>query len=86
MIQVPEGLALWKLLQLPGKGPLGLLYRLSQGIKGLMTKIIAILPQGISNIIPKIVKQNLATTQISLSTTLIPFTDIIKTVIIVFIC
>ena len=78
--QVPEGLALWKLLQLPGSGPLGILYRFSQAVKGLVTKILSLLPSNILNFIPVGLKNRLLPTQISLSTTLIPFTEIVRMV------
>jgi hypothetical protein len=72
--QVPEGLGLWKLLQLPGKGPLGIMYRISQAIKTIVSKLIEIfripLPQGIKN--------HLMTTQNSLSKTNIPFSEIVR--------
>lgn len=37
--QVPEGLALWELLQLPPKGPMGIAYQLSQLMLGLLSKL-----------------------------------------------
>ncbi|CAJ1326779.1 unnamed protein product [Effrenium voratum] len=39
--QQPEGLALWKLLQLPPKGPLSLAYLASQGLQGLLSRLSA---------------------------------------------
>jgi hypothetical protein len=52
----------------------------NQALKGLTSKIISLLPKAVSNIIPATVKKHLLTTQISLSTTLIPFTEIVRMV------
>ena len=51
-----------------------------QALKGLTSKIISLLPKAVSNIIPATVKKHLLTTQISLSTTLTPFTEIVRMV------
>ena len=40
----PEGLALWKLLQLPPKGPLSFLYLATQGVAGLAARFLDFLP------------------------------------------
>ena len=40
----PEGLALWKLLQLPPKGPASFLYLASQGVAGLVSRFLDWLP------------------------------------------
>lgn len=63
--QVPEGLALWKLLQIPNKlpAPLKLIYLLTNFVGGVFSKIF----KGIS-----------PPTQILLSQTLTPFTQICK--------
>lgn len=61
--QVQEGLALWKLLQLPPKGPLALLFQISQLMKGLLFKFLPIVGQPI---------------QLLLSTTLVPFSEIVR--------
>ncbi|CAE7847375.1 kmo [Symbiodinium microadriaticum] len=42
----PEGLALWKLLQLPPKGPASVLYLASQGVAGLLSRLLDWLPVG----------------------------------------
>lgn len=52
----------------------------NQALKGLSSKIISLLPKAVSNIIPATVKKHLMTTQISLSTTLTPFTEIVRMV------
>lgn len=64
--QVPEGLALWKLLQIPNKlpGPLRFIYLLTNFLGGLLSKVFK------GWISPP--------TQILLSQTLTPFTDICR--------
>jgi hypothetical protein len=61
--QVPEGLALWKLLQLPPKGLLAPIYGVLQLLQGLLSKFF-----------PFVGKP----TQILLSQTLTPFSEIVK--------
>lgn len=64
-IQVPEGLALWSLLQLPPKGVLKPFYLLNQLVKGILSKfIIWVTPP----------------TQLLLSQTLTPFSIIAQKV------
>lgn len=61
--QVQEGLALWKLLQLPPKGPLAPLYQIVQVLKAIFGNIF---PFGGRPI------------QTLLSTTLTPFSEIVR--------
>lgn len=66
--QVPEGLALWQLLQLPPKGPMGMIYQLLQVSLTFLSRIRWLrrwLPQA---------------TQTSLSQTLTPFSEIVRKV------
>ena len=62
--QQPEGEALWKLLQLPPRGPLGIIYQVDQLLRALLSKILPWF-------IPK-------PTQNALSQTLTPFTKIVQ--------
>lgn len=62
--QQPEGTALWKLLQLPPKGPLGIVYQLDQILRGVFSKLLPFL-------IPKPMQN-------ALSQSLTPFTTIVK--------
>jgi 2-polyprenyl-6-methoxyphenol hydroxylase-like FAD-dependent oxidoreductase len=66
--QVPEGLALWQLLQLPPKGPLGILYQLSQFWWGFWSNFKS-LRRALRLPLP---------TQNTLSQTLTPFTEIVR--------
>lgn len=66
--QTPQGLALWQLLQLPPKGPIGLVYQLTQVLFGLLGRIPLL-----RQIVPK-------PTQTNLSQTKTPFTKIVDMV------
>ena len=62
--QQPEGEALWKLLQLPPRGPLGIIYQIDQLLRGLLSTIFPwFIPKPAQN---------------ALSQTLTPFTKIVR--------
>ncbi len=66
--QVPQGLALWQLLQLPPKGFFGVLYQLSQVVLNVLGRF-----RWLRKFLPR-------ATQTYLSQTLLPFTEIVRRV------
>lgn len=70
--QVPEGLALWKLLQLPPRNPvLSLLYRISQWVHGILNKL-PFVSNGLISVPQKV--------QDLISKSDLPFTEIVRQV------